>query len=741
MKKLRGLDSISHIVLLGTLFIAASVIIFVHYDEYKNIRASISRTENTEDLDKRVTTLKLGFQQMLINQRGYISLGIPKYRKSFLMYANALDDHIIDVSKSFTDDESDKLIKSVNSKVAELKILLQMMVEDREKGRPVRFSDRASNQKILALYDGIADDLEQLSWMIWSRHQDNMKDTKEAYGNYSQSLLLSSLISVVIFGMLGTMLLHSQKKTARTQGELGELNQRLNILLQATSDGILDWDLKNNKLLISPKFKKLLGYDDDEIRSDFDSIFNLIHPDDKLSTWLYARKLIAPEQPVYNQIFRMKHKDGSWAWISAKGIGFFDKAGEMERFIGVHTDVTLQKNLENILKYSKDKAEIEGQQKSDFLAYMSHEIRSPVGAVIGLAKILSETSPLTPEQKKYLEALKNGADTIYGLLNNILDLSKLDANATKIEKTEFNLKKIISDTVSLALYNAREKGLKLSSDIPADADGIFIGDPHRIRQIVNNLLSNAIKFTEEGGVNLTVRLLPDSEGNAKAEIIVQDSGIGIPEDKLAVIFDPYIQSADEITRKYGGTGLGLAISKQFSELMNGKIEVESEAGKGSRFKVTLPLERGIKLKPVTVRKLKRPKSDAKNTVLIVEDYAPNVIIAETLLGNLGYDCISVATVKDAILELSSKAGEAIRIVFMDVQLPDMNGFEATKLIRKLEKDNAQQPRKIIAMTAYDLIGDREKCIQAGMDDYISKPFTTEELLEKLQQPQKTKATA
>ena len=741
MKKLIKTDAISHIVLLVALFTAVAVIILVHYNEYKNITKSITRTSATQDLDKKVTTLKLGVQQMIINRRGYSLLGDAKYRKKFMSFYESLDEHIIDISKSFNDDESDTLIKSVNSKVSELKAYLKARVDERDKG----LTDHGDNVVLYALYDSISEDLEQLSWMLWSRYQKDLKDTQDAYNNYSSSILISSLVSIVIFSVLGAMLIYSQRKTNKTQSELGDANKRLNILLQATSDGILDWDLKNNNLMISPKFKNLLGYEDDEIKSDFDSIFDLIHPEDKLSTWLYARKIITPENPVFNQIFRMKHKDGSWAWISAKGIGFFDEHNQLERFVGVHTDVTLQKNLETLLKYSKDQAEIEGQQKSDFLAYMSHEIRSPLSAVVGLTKLLSETSPLTEDQKKYLSALRSGADTVYGLLNNILDLSKISANAAKLEKTEFNLNQVVNDTISLASFPARQKNIKLNSNISPEANGNFWGDPYRIKQIINNLLNNAIKFTESGSVTLSVKIVPDfGSKDIKAEISVHDTGIGIPKDKLVSIFDPYIQSTDDITRKYGGTGLGLAICKQFVEMMGGKIEVESDIGQGSTFKVYIPLEKNPKLtsvpgkKAAKADKLEKPAVITQNTILLVEDYAPNAMVAETVIKNLGYSCVSVDTAKEALLKLSSKAGNNIGIILMDVNLPDMNGFETTKLIRRLEQDNSRPPRKIIAMTAHNLIGDKEKCIAVGMDDYISKPFTPEELAEKLGQPFKMK---
>jgi len=748
MKKIRRLDVVSHIVLVSTLFVAASIIILVHYNEYHNITKSLSRTENTEDLDKKITTLKLGLQQMVINQRAYVILGKAQYRKNFFSYYNALDDHIIDISKSFNDDESDKLIKDVNSKIVELKIYLRARVEEKDKGNRDKFLDRGNNEKLFSTYDSATKNLEQLSWITWSRHQADVKNTKEAYSNYSTSILISSFISVLILAILGALLIYSKKKIARAQDDSIDVNQRLNILLQATSDGILDWDLKDNKLLISPKFKQILGYDDDEIKPDFDSVFNLIHPDDKLSTWLYAKKIITPEQPIYNQLFRMKHKDGSWAWISAKGIGFFDKNEELERFIGVHTDVTLQKNLEDILKYSKDKAEIEGQQKSDFLAYMSHEIRSPMSAVIGLAKILSDTSPLTEEQRKYLDALKNGADTIYALLNNILDLSKLDAHAIKIERTEFNLHELLESAISVSSFRAREKNIKLTLESPEEANVNFIGDPHRIKQIVTNLLNNAIKFTAEGSVDVAVKLHPAlNNGKVKMEITVSDTGIGIPKSKFAAIFEPYIQGADEITRKYGGTGLGLTICKQFVELMGGKIEVESEEGKGTKFIVTLSLEKPSALHDAP-KKIKKVKSANQNVsladgqkkpavrsgqtkIMVVEDYMPNALVAKTVIENLGYSCVLAETAKDAIFEISSKNGVNINIILMDVQLPDMTGFEATRLIRKLEEDNMHPPRRIIAMTARDLIGDKEQCIKAGMDDYISKPFSPDELAEKL----------
>ena len=377
-----------------------------------------------------------------------------------------------------------------------------------------------------------------------------------------------------------------------------------------------------------------------------------------------------------------------------------------------------------------ERAEAANQAKSEFLANMSHEIRTPMNGIIGMTD-LALGAESEEERLGYLEVVRNSANALLGIINDILDFSKIEAGKLSIETIDFPLRQTIDEALFPLQARARDRGLDFRADIDATLPGQLRGDPTRLRQVLLNLVGNAIKFTERGEVVLTVRLERQQAEALTLSFAVRDTGIGIPADKLAGIFDAFSQADTSTTRKYGGTGLGLTITRRLVELMGGELSVVSTPGEGSTFRFTLPLRRAESA-PSTEAPSAAPGVEAPLPplhVLLVEDNPVNQQLAIRLLEKWGHR-VTLAVDGQAAVDRVT-AGEPCDIVLMDMQMPVMDGLTATRLIRRHEAAHRLPRLPIMAMTANAMQGDREDCLEAGMDDYLSKPISQQELLARL----------
>ncbi len=413
--------------------------------------------------------------------------------------------------------------------------------------------------------------------------------------------------------------------------------------------------------------------------------------------------------------------------------------------------VTLKERISRLVQREKSlikekkAAESSAKNKSEFLAHMSHEIRTPMNGVIGTISILKETG-LTSSQYKFLEIIETCANSLLSVIDDILDYSKIEAGELKIESVDFNLKDITSQVRDILSYKAQEKGIDLTMHIVHGVPVWLKGDPLRIRQILLNLTNNAIKFTESGSVGIEISVESETEDLVNLVFKVKDTGIGIGQEQQKLLFQSYSQINADTTRKYGGSGLGLCISKQLVDLMDGTIRAESKEGEGSTFWFSLPLtkQKGTKksrtdlFRIETHRQLPHGFRKKDLSILLVEDDAINQKITKILLEKEGFQVI---VAENGIKAIEALEKQTFDLVLMDVEMPEMNGYEATRHIRSHESDRIDSQIPIIAMTAHAMSGDREKCLNSGMNDYIPKPINTNLLNDLIDQHMSDKESA
>ncbi len=503
----------------------------------------------------------------------------------------------------------------------------------------------------------------------------------------------------------------SLQETAEALAAAERSNRSLRLAVEIADLAILETDYEARSFSMvggAGVTERVLTFD------DMQDPFSLIHPDDRDQARRGWQEL-APTVGRFRAEYRIDRKDGREVWVSTAAEIHRDAEGNPKRMIGVMRNITESKLHEREMIAARDAAEAANRAKSDFLATMSHEIRTPLNGVLGMTQAI-EGGELSPLQRERLAVIRKSGEILTTLLNDLLDLSKIEAGRLEIEDGRVDIVQTAHDVHAAFQVFASEKDVELALILAPDLAGAYRGDDHRVRQILYNLLSNALKFTERGRVELAVERRPQG-----LVLHVSDTGMGMPDEVLARLFTPFTQADASTTRRHGGTGLGLTICRELARLMGGDVAVESRLGEGSRFTVTLPLEPMAALpRPAVEPSAPRPTAlRGGGRVLAAEDNAVNQLVLKTLLHQLGVEVVMVENGQEA---LDAWRGEEWDLILMDVQMPVMDGPTATRAIREAEAVTGRARTAIIALTANAMAHQSDEYALAGMDGVISKPI-------------------
>ncbi|MBI5535145.1 MAG: MASE1 domain-containing protein [Deltaproteobacteria bacterium] len=575
--------------------------------------------------------------------------------------------------------------------------------------------------------------------------------TSRGYGPFHGSDISDSLLHLQTFlnvtaltGLALAGVVASRRRTEKelraSEQELAQKRQaealqrseeRFRLLVQNSSDIFAIVGRDGRMQYVSPAAERLTGFPTDERMSR--SVFELIHPEDLArAKEAFARVLDNPSEPVRIE-YRHAHKNGGYVELETIAQDF-SAHPSLRAIVATARDITERKSAAADLDRARLAAEEASRAKSRFVANTSHEIRTPLNGIIGMSTLLLDTQ-LTREQRSFADAIHVSSGHLLSLLEGVIDLSRIEAGKLDIEKRPLSVRDTLEEALATVEPAAIRKGLTVRTRVCSRAPDRLVGDAARLRQILVNLLGNAIKFTEAGSVSLSVELEETAGERAVIRFDIEDTGIGVPEEKLDEIFEPFVQVDESSTRKFGGSGLGLAISRELVSLMGGEMAVKSEPGRGSLFSVRVPFElpAGVRCPSlsdaIATHGLKSPldrPSLRPLRILLAEDNKVNQRVTLVLLEKRGHTVVIADNGKAAVEAFEKNPFD---LVLMDVQMPEVDGLEATAMIRQIERASTRSRVPIIALTAHATREDEDRCLAASMDGFLTKPVRPAKLLE------------
>ncbi len=551
-----------------------------------------------------------------------------------------------------------------------------------------------------------------------------------AFDYFAKNEIHPDKISKVI--ITAVRLWNAERKRAEAERKTIENNNRLNAILESTRNLIFAFDRNLNLISFNSAFKESMEHllrQRDVITPDINLHGIPITDEMKQSLLKNISKCLLGEQfTVLEQISFSNDPKKIIPWYETTFNPIIDSTGEVSGVAIYSKDVSENKKIVFDLMHAKNEAVAAVQAKSEFLSNMSHEIRTPMNAIIGLTELLLE-EPLEINQLENIKSIKYSADNLLVIINDILDFGKIEAGKVRFENIDFNLASRIEELRKTFEHRTKEKGLAFVISYDKNVPPNVKGDPYRLNQILFNLVGNAIKFTPTGQVSIAIKAIKNGK-TMSLEFIVTDTGIGIPENQQAKIFESFTQANTETTRKYGGTGLGLSITKNLIQLQGGSISVKSKIGQGTSFIVSIPFDIGSTEKiEKEMEKLDQYADLSALKILLVEDNLMNQFVAKQFFKKWNNELIIANNGDEAISILKERAD--LNLVLMDLQMPEMSGFQAAEIIRGNKTAVLNSNIPIIALSADAFIETRRKVIEAGMNDYVTKPFKPEELYNKI----------
>lgn len=685
------------------------------------------RIRHTHDIIIEAEQISSFIEGMLSAQRGYLLTGDKSFLEKYELLKIKTSENFAKIAELIIDNPSQQ------SRLKEAQSYLADFTQQLE-SRATKYSGPIVDKTFVddvQIVNGLKDNIARINYSLLSEEHGLLRERVEALDNKKQEYLFTLIASLaggtILLLSLNGILFYAQRKNTIIETTLRNTEDRFALAIEATQAGVYDWDLETNKIFFARRYFEMLGYERPASIGTFEEAREFIHPDDISHVDEITQDYLTGKIGEFSLEFRMKHASGRWIWVHSRGKAQYDRRSKPRRLVGALNDITHIKQSHERLENEKRRAQEASLAKIEFLAHMSHEIRTPLTAISGIAEIMDKRKDnLDERQKQLMRTLSSSSSSLKDLVNDILDFSKIESGELELNTEDFPMDEIFEGVISIMALRASEKGISFVFDYSEVKDMIFHGDRVRLRQILINLAGNAVKFTDQGGVSLKATI-EDRESQPYLRIDVKDTGIGISPENFDMIFERFKQADASVSRKYGGTGLGLPISRNLARLMGGDIFLASETGKGSTFSLVLPM--GITAQPSIAQsnpdlarkineRIKLLLSD-DTKILVVEDYEGNIVVISYILDDLQ---IAHDIAHNGAEALELWQNNKYDIILMDVQMPEMDGFTATREIRKLENERKMNATPIIGMTAHALVGDKDKCIEAGMNAYLPKPL-------------------